>query len=337
MVHLIEFLKSEKEKIIYQQNIQSAFFSYIYKKGINFSLSGIEELALKGYKGKKLSQKEIDFLLNNKSQKNKIDNNIYKLIGLYLGSINSNEIVNLLIKKFQNSSHENQYLLYRTLPNIFNDTHKETLKKGNNLFIQYLLDNEIEQEQINTKLKNLTNTNISVPELIILDDFFNKVIEIKYTNFSALEMIKQILENFPEGIKKITKRRKGKQVFTFKDEYDVQDVLYTILKPLFPKMKEEDPIPKHGSTSTRIDLIFREQGILLEVKMIKESDKNEDKFITQLKEDIQSYHVCQWMKHLICFVYDPLNKTKDINSFYDLNGNQTINEKTFDVEVIVVK
>ncbi|WP_262713093.1 PD-(D/E)XK nuclease domain-containing protein [Subsaximicrobium wynnwilliamsii] len=104
-----------------------------------------------------------------------------------------------------------------------------------------------------------------------------------------------MIDNFPEAIKQIKSRRKGKDAFQFKDEYDVQDVLYVMLKPVFPNMKAEDPVPKVGATSTKIDLILRQEKILIEVKMIKESDNDESKFIKQLKEDIQSYHVCQWM------------------------------------------
>lgn len=87
-----------------------------------------------------------------------------------------------------------------------------------------------------------------------------------------LELIKLIIGNFPEAIKEIKSRRKGKDVFQFKDEYDVQDILYVMLKPVFPKMKAEDPIPKVGATSTKINLILLQEKILIEVKMIKERE-----------------------------------------------------------------
>ena len=57
-------------------------------------------------------------------------------------------------------------------------------------------------------------------------------------------------------------------------------------------------------------MILREEGVLLEVKMIKDSDTNERAFIDQLKNDIQSYHTCEWLKYLIFFVYDPQGKNK---------------------------
>ncbi|MBK8279492.1 MAG: hypothetical protein IPK94_04830 [Saprospiraceae bacterium] len=119
------------------------------------------------------------------------------------------------------------------------------------------------------------------------------------------------------------------------DEYDVQDISYVILKSIFPNLREEDPIPKVGGKSTKIDLILREEKILIEVKMIKAKDSNETHFIEQLKADFESYHECKWLRKLFCFVYDPYKKTRDISNFNDLNGERTKGEHNFNVEVIV--
>lgn len=178
-------------------------------------------------------------------------------------------------------------------------------------------------------------------DLIILEELNRRLIEtqlpgVTFNNMSSYEMIKVILENFHNASKKITQeRRKEHPIFRIADEYDVQDLLYTILKCSFPKLREEDPTPKVGAKSNKIDLILRDEGILIEVKMIKESDTNEKAFIEQLKNDIQSYHTCEWLKHLLFFVYDPYSKTKDVHNFYDLNGQQTINGKIFTIEVIL--
>jgi hypothetical protein len=116
----------------------------------------------------------------------------------------------------------------------------------------------------------------------------------------------------------------------------VQDVLYVILKSIFPTLRDEDPIPKVGAKSTKIDLILRNEKILIEVKMIKAKDSNETHFIEQLKVDFESYHECQWLDKLFCFVYDPFKKTKDLSNFNDLNGERKKGNHSFDVELIVV-
>ena len=90
-----------------------------------------------------------------------------------------------------------------------------------------------------------------------------------------------------------------------------------------------------GSKYNKIDLIVREEGIMIEVKMIKEKDTNEKEFIEQLKNDIQSYYKYKFLKDLLIFVYDPQNKTRDVQNFYDLNGTQEIKDIRFNILVVI--
>lgn len=338
MVHLIEKYKKEADIILKQENIQSAFYLYYKGMPINFNLIGGGALALKGYLGEKLSNEEVKNQLSNEVKRNRIDNNIFKLIGVYIGSDEDEKIRNIIIENFNKTTAENKYLLHKTFPNLFSkETIVDYFKNNEHPLISASLGLEVDEKQQKEFFKNFLSASLGAPELILFEDFIDNSLDVRFKNLSSVELTKQVLVNFPESIKKIKERRKGKSIFEIKDEYDVQDILYVMFKGVFPKLKEEDPVPKHGSNSTRIDLILREQKILIEVKMIKESDADETKFIKQLKEDIQSYHTSQWIEHLICFIYDPFDKTKDKNNFYDLNGIQSINGKSFEIEVIVAK
>ncbi|GFZ79849.1 hypothetical protein GCM10011531_07230 [Aquaticitalea lipolytica] len=337
MVHLIDKYKQERESVLIQENIQSSFYRFISKEPINYTLAGQEELANRGFKGETLSDSEIKILTSSSNKKNQIDNNIFKLIGLFLASSTSQELKKIVETKFDSSSMENQYILYKAFPLLFKERMANSAKGNNYSVIRHIFGEQINEEELKETINAMVISSLGLQELIILEDYIKQDIATTYNNLQPLDLVKQVIDNFPEAIKQIKSRRKGKDVFQFKDEYDVQDILYIMLKPIFPKMKAEDPIEKVGSTSTKIDLILREEKILIEVKMIKENDNDESKFIKQLKEDIQSYYVCQWMKHLVCFIYDPQDKTKDRTNFYDLNGIQTINGKTFEVDVIVLK
>src|SRR5690606_21785637 len=179
-------------------------------------------------------------------------------------------------------------------------------------------------------------TDIDVQLQILLEDIESALLNIRYINKSADEVVRDILNNFSNAFQKIIKnRRKDHPNFEIEDEYDVQDILYVILKSVFPNLRDEDAIGKVGAKTTKIDLIIREERILVEVKMIKEKDSNETHFIEQLKADFESYHKCKWLRKLFCFVYDPYKKTRDISNFYDLNGDRTKGEHNFNVEVIV--
>lgn len=337
MVHLIEEIRRVRENILQQENIQSAYYSYINDKKIDFELVGIESLSLKGYKKEIVSKENIDAVIAGQSKKNQINNNVFKLIGLFLACKDSNKLKDILESKFRSNTSEIRYLIYKAFPKEYREELVESLSKDQDNLIKYLLEENCDLKDVDAEIDAITKSAIGISKLVLLEDYLKMDNRIGYQNLTALQIIHQVIQNFPEAIKKIKNRRKGKDDYQFKDEYDVQDILYVMLKPLFPSLKEEDPIPKVGVNSTKIDLIHREEGVLIEVKMIKESDSDESKFIKQLKEDIQSYHLCQWMKNLICFVYDPFDKTKDRNNFYDLNGQQTIQGKTFTVEVIVLK
>ena len=123
-------------------------------------------------------------------------------------------------------------------------------------------------------------------------------------------------------------------LFKIKDEYDVQDLVYVMLKGVLPNLKEEEPTPSVGGKFNRIDFI-NTNGVLIEIKMMKEKDTQKE-FIEQLKIDIQSYYLSPMLKYLIFFIYDPFNKTKDKHLFEDLEGEQTIKDVNFRIKVILV-
>ena len=190
--------------------------------------------------------------------------------------------------------------------------------------------------EINDELHEFLKSNIGIQEILILEDFEKASLKDKYINKNADILIDDILNSFGNAIKKVTtQRRKDHPDFKVADEYDVQDMLYVVLKSIFPNLRAEDPIPKVGAKSTKIDLILREENILIEVKMIKEKDRNENEFIEELKIDFESYHECQWLKKLYCYVFDPFAKTNDVNNFYSLSGLRVKNGHEYTVQLIV--
>lgn len=193
-----------------------------------------------------------------------------------------------------------------------------------------------EEKDLNEAILQLSKMDADVQLQILLEDLEAALLKIRYINKPPEEIIRDILYHFSNAVQKITKeRRKGHLAYVVADEYDVQDILYVILKCVFPNLRDEDPIPKVGAKSTKIDLILREENILIEVKMIKSGDNNETHFIEQLKVDFESYHECKWLNKLFCFVWDPFKKTRDVANFHDLNGSRTKGGHVFDVEVIV--
>jgi hypothetical protein len=343
MVYLNEIIKQNRLKLLQYGNIELVAYLAITSPdeigSCSFELSPDEEVALKGYKNESI---ELDKVLSiiSRSPIKGIDatSNIYKFSGLYLAA--KNELKDTMREKYQNGDLKQKYFLSKIEPLFLNDL-RDDIKNSNSDVISVIIrkilkfDN-ITEKEIDGAIYEYSKNLFDVQTQIIFEDLEKCLLQIKYINKEPVDLIRDILYNFTNAIQKIIKdRRKGHIDFKIEDEYDVQDILYVVLKSIFPNLKDEDPIPKVGGSSTKIDLILREESILIEVKMLKEKDQNEKSFIQELKVDFESYHECKWLSKLFCFVYDPYKKTKDISNFIDLNGSRKKGEHSFDVEVIV--
>ncbi|RSC93708.1 PD-(D/E)XK nuclease domain-containing protein [Tenacibaculum singaporense] len=347
MVYLREIIKKNKTQISQYNNIETVAYLYVSSstqstqlENINFELSPEETVALDGYLNKPDTYEKIISIISKPSIKG-IDatSNIFKFSGLYLGA--KDLLEDKLTERFLKGNLKEQFFLSKVEPSL-----KDLLIQSLNLDLKdpfsvlanKLLEvNDVSETDINNALTSIISKDLDIYTLLLLEEFENQLLQVKFISKTPEEVLRGIFHNFPNAVQKIiSNRRKGHPEFEIKDEYDVQDLLYVILKSIFPNMRDEDPIPKVGSKSTKIDLILREEKILIEVKMIKEKDSNETHFIEQLKVDFESYHKCVWLDKLFCFVYDPFKKTRDVAYFNDLNGKRTKGEHNYDVEVIVV-
>jgi hypothetical protein len=345
MVYLTEHIKRMKAELA-KNNLASLAYYYAREKDglktINLNdFIGQELTAAKGYLSVSVTEAEAKQVNKPAYKGVDISSTIYKLLGAYLAVPEA--LQKKIEQKFNETTFRNQFLISQCVPeyqvkfqrNVNNDTGEESWI-FRTISGQTPLSGE-ESGKIATYLQDVSD----VIDLMILEELQLKLIRLDIPanllmNKSAHEIIIIMLNNFHNATRKMVQpRRKDHPSFAINDEYDVQDVLYVMLKSVFPALKEEDPTPRVGAKSNKIDLILREEGILIEVKMLKQSDSNERDFVEQLKNDIQSYRNSQWLRHLIFFVYDPFSKTKDAHNFYDLNGEQSINGTAFTIEVVL--
>ncbi|WP_288461536.1 hypothetical protein [uncultured Chryseobacterium sp.] len=344
MVYLREILKYNRTKLIQYKNIELAAYLFIqqFDELLNhtFELTPDEEIALHGYKKENVEVSKIISIISKPATKGiSAVSNVYKLSGLYLSA--KNELSQQLKEKYDQSDLKQKYFLTKIEPSLKTQLENEVKALHNQplaVIIKSIYDiSGVNETELNAALQSVAiGTDMDVQLQILLEDIESTLLNIRYIDKSADEMVRDILNNFSNAIQKIIKnRRKDHPNFEIKDEYDVQDILYVILKSVFPNLRDEDAIAKVGAKTTKIDLIIREEKILVEVKMIKDKDSNETNSIEQLKVDFESYHECKWLRKLFCFVYDPYKKTRDISNFNDLNHDRVKGEHKFNVEVIV--
>ena len=341
---MVPVIVEKKKEILQSCSLESMFLQYFCKHPIDMfersNFLGNNLVAYNGYVGNKESIEIIQAVLSKPSVKG-IDysNNIYCFLGIHLAS----PILQLeeIDKKFNSFSLKNKYAVSLVFQNYRARLESATImypEDTYSYFLNLLFNaNTITKEDEDKIFEALINNeNVDAIDIILYEQLLKKFTSFEYNGRTSVELIKCIFENFQDSIKHITMhRRKNHDIFEVNDEYDVQDLSYVMLRGVFPDLQFENPHFKSGGTNSIVDLMIEQEGIDIELKMIKEKDKDEKEFIRQLKVDFNDYATWAELKDLIVFVYDPYNKTTNKNNFYSLAGSKTIDNVTFNVHVIV--
>lgn len=96
----------------------------------------------------------------------------------------------------------------------------------------------------------------------------------------------------------------NKPTIDVQDEYDVQDVIHSLLKIYFSDIRPEEYVPKYAGGSSRIDFVLKNEKIAIELKKTRVSLKAKE-LGEQLIIDTERYKSYPNIEHLYCFVYDP--------------------------------
>jgi hypothetical protein len=121
--------------------------------------------------------------------------------------------------------------------------------------------------------------------------------------------------------------------FIIKDEYDVQDLLHSLLKINFDDIRTEDNVPSFAGKNSRVDFLLKNEKVVIEVKKTRTNLK-EKQIGEQLILDIAYYKSNSEYKRLICFVYDP--ETIILNPRGLEHDLQRLSTDEFIVEVYIV-
>lgn len=123
-------------------------------------------------------------------------------------------------------------------------------------------------------------------------------------NKDVLSILENIFENFQRVEQQLRRRYNNRETLRIKDEYDVQDLLHSLLKLHFDDVRPEEWAPSYAGGSKRMDFLLKKESIVIEVK--KTRDNLKDKEIgEQLIIDIANYQNHPNCQVLLCFVYDP--------------------------------
>ena len=341
---MVPVILSKKDEIISSATLNSAFlcrYFDIVPEHINENdFSGNNKTAFKGYAQIIEAESVVKGIIERPPIKG-IDysNNIYCFIGIHLAS--NGAFFKDIKNRFESFSLKNRFalsLFFNECEKWMRTSNYTTNSDPYNALLDCLFFKDtlsVEDEKIIfDQLSN--NENADAIDVALYDKLSRKFTSFKYKDFTSVDLIKNVFINFQDSIKHITSvRRKGHDSFSIRDEYDIQDLSYLVLRSIFKDLEFENPHFKLGGTNSKVDLMIENEGVDIELKMIKDSDKDEKEFIKQLKIDFNDYATWKGLKDLIVFVYDPHNKTTNRNNFYILQGEHLIQGVRFNVHIIV--
>jgi hypothetical protein len=154
---------------------------------------------------------------------------------------------------------------------------------------------------------------------------------------SAIIVIRRVLQNFYKHIQVMyqeevhgngTIKKKDLDAIQIGNEYDVQRILFSIIRPIFPTARVE-VADDAGYKSIRYDIKIDEYNIVIEVKCTRKS-MTERNLTEELGADAFNYNA----DYVFFFIYDKENIIKNIDAFIR-NYKREKNEFGTNVEAIV--
>lgn len=146
------------------------------------------------------------------------------------------------------------------------------------------------------------------------------------------EVLEAIFSKFGDIVNQIRIRHDDRPTLDVQDEYDVQDLLHSLLKLYFDDIRPEEWNPSYAGSSTKSDFLLKEEKTIIEVKHTRRGLTNK-KLKEELIIDKEQYKRNNDCETLYCFVYDPDRRITNPRGFEkDINENS----KSFKCKVVLV-
>lgn len=154
--------------------------------------------------------------------------------------------------------------------------------------------------------------------------------KVKLSNSSEAELM-NVLEKFHLVVRQLRNRYNGRPTIDIEDEYDVQDLLHSLLRLHFSDIRNEEWTPSYAGGASRMDFLLKEEKIVIEVKKTRKGldDKELGKQLIIDKEKYKAHPDC---KKLICFTYDPEGR---IINPRGLENDLNRQDKEFEIQIVI--
>lgn len=136
------------------------------------------------------------------------------------------------------------------------------------------------------------------------NSFDNKINQSIESTTGNIQLIINIFKRFHIVCKQLRERYDSRETIDVCDEYDVQDLIHSLLCIYFDDIRAEEWTPSYAGSCSRQDFLLKKEKIVIEIKKTRKG--LQDKQVgEQLIVDIDRYKSHPDCKNLLCFVYDP--------------------------------
>lgn len=130
----------------------------------------------------------------------------------------------------------------------------------------------------------------------------------------AVGRIDAIVSRFHVVQRALRSRYSNRDTLQVSDEYDVQDLVRSLLHVDFADIRSEEWTPSYAGGSSRVDFLLKEYGVVIEIKRSRDG-LSTNELGKQLIVDATRYATHGDCKLLYCFVYDPEGRVSNPRGF----------------------
>jgi len=145
------------------------------------------------------------------------------------------------------------------------------------------------------------------------------------------DAIELICSRFHTVVSQLRQRHADRSTLDVSDEYDVQDLMHSLLRLFFDDVRPEEWTPSYAGGSSRMDFLLHAEEIVVETKKTRAGSGARD-LGNQLIEDIARYRAHPRCKQLVCFVYDPEGRVANPRG---IERDLAVRENGFEAKVFI--
>jgi hypothetical protein len=147
---------------------------------------------------------------------------------------------------------------------------------------------------------------------------------------NPIDLVARICDRFHSVSRQLRNRHNNRPTLEIEDEYDVQDLIHSLLRIYFDDIRPEEWTPSYAGGSARMDFLLKNEKMVIETKKTRKG-LNPKELGDQLIIDIQRYKEHPDCKTLFCFIYDPEGRIANPKGI-----EKDLSRKDDNLEVIVL-